>query len=139
MQKWVFCTCTYSHQFGHVGINVLQTYPGKFEFCICVQVWGDYPCPMQKIIKYNIKMLHFVLFHRVTSYNKFIVSCIHVDTTKLPNVTCTLVVMSAIIQSLECSLDLKPSVNSLGPIFLLLTNRIGRSSLVLDPSVNTQS
>ena len=55
----IFCTCTYSHHFVHVGINVLQSYLRKFELCICVQVWGDYPCPMYEIINDNIKMLHF--------------------------------------------------------------------------------
>ena len=40
--------------------NALQTYPREFELCICVQVWGDHPCPMYEIINYNITMLHFV-------------------------------------------------------------------------------
>ena len=40
--------------------------------------------------------------HSVTCYTNSIVLCIHVDTTKLHNVTCTLVATGVIIQSLEC-------------------------------------
>ena len=41
-------------------------------------------------------------FHNVTCYTNSIVSHIHVNTTKLRNITCTLVATSVIIQSLEC-------------------------------------
>jgi hypothetical protein len=51
-----------------------------------------------------LKMLHFVLLHSVTCYTKSIlVSRIHVDTTKLRNITCTLIATGVIIRSLECT------------------------------------
>ena len=43
----------------------------------------------------------FVLFHNVTCYNNSLLSCIHANTTKLLNITCTLVATSVILQSLE--------------------------------------
>ena len=43
----------------------------------------------------------FVLFHSVTCYTNFVVSCIHVNTAKLHNITCTLVATGVIIRSLE--------------------------------------
>jgi hypothetical protein len=39
-----------------------------------------------------LNMLHFVLFHNVTCYNNSLVSRIHVNTTILCNIMCTLVV-----------------------------------------------
>jgi hypothetical protein len=45
----------------------------------------------------------FVLFHNVTCYTNFIVSCIHANTAKLRNITCTLVATGVILQSLECT------------------------------------
>ena len=41
-------------------------------------------------------------FHGVTWYTNSIVSCICVNTTKLCNITCTLVATSVIVRSLEC-------------------------------------
>jgi hypothetical protein len=52
---------------------------------------------------HTIIMLHFVLFHRVTCYTNSLVSRIHVNTTKLHNITCTLVATGVILRSLECS------------------------------------
>jgi hypothetical protein len=52
-----------------------------------------------------IKMLHFVLFHSVRCYTNSIVSCIHVNTTKLRNITCTLVATCVILHTLECILE----------------------------------
>ena len=49
-----------------------------------------------------INMLHFVLFRSVTCYTNSIVSRIHVNTTKLYNIMCTLVVTCVILRSLEC-------------------------------------
>ena len=43
-----------------------------------------------------------MLFHNVTSYTNFIESCIHVNTTKFRNITCTLVAIGVILWSLEC-------------------------------------
>ena len=43
-------------------------------------------------------------FHSVTWYTNCIVSLIHVNTTKLRNITCTLVATCVILRSLECSI-----------------------------------
>ena len=51
----------------------------------------------------SVNMLHFVLFHSVTCYTSSLVSCIHVNTTKLRNIMCTLVATGVIPWSLECS------------------------------------
>jgi hypothetical protein len=52
---------------------------------------------------HTMKMLHFVLFHNVTCYTRYsIVSRIHVTTTKVHNITCSLVATSVILWSLEC-------------------------------------
>ena len=52
---------------------------------------------------HTIKMLHFVLFHNFTCYTNSTISCIHVNTTKFRNVTCTLVATGVILRSLECT------------------------------------
>ena len=49
-----------------------------------------------------------MLFHSVTCYTNFIISRIHVNTTKLCNITCTLVATGVILRSLGCLGDGKP-------------------------------
>ena len=49
-----------------------------------------------------IKMLHFVLFRSFTCYTNSMVPHIHVNSTKLQNITCTLVAAGVILWSLEC-------------------------------------
>ena len=51
----------------------------------------------------SFNMLQFVLFYSVTRYTRSLVSGIHVNTTKLRNITCTLVATGVILQSLECN------------------------------------
>ena len=49
----------------------------------------------------NRPHISLVLFHNVTCYTNSIVSRIHVHTTKLRNITCTLVATGVILRSLE--------------------------------------
>jgi hypothetical protein len=49
--------------------------------------------------------ISFVLFHSVICYTNFVVSRIHVNTTKLCNITYTLVATYVILWSLECSIN----------------------------------
>ena len=65
----------------------------------------------------------FVLSHNVTCYTNFIVSRIHVNTTKLRNTTCTLVATGVILRSLECmlgTLKLSPPKAHKSPTWLKL-------------------
>ena len=47
--------------------------------------------------------ISFVLFHNVTCYTNHVASHIHVNTTKLCNVMCTLTAIGVILRSLECT------------------------------------
>jgi hypothetical protein len=51
----------------------------------------------------NYPCIIFVFFHNVTYYTNFILSCIHVNTIKLRNITRALVATSVILRSLECN------------------------------------
>ena len=73
-----FCTCIYSLHFVHIVMKFEETYPIKFEPCICVQLWEIICVPC---INFNIGMLHFVLFHNVTHYTNSLLSRILINTT----------------------------------------------------------
>ena len=49
----------------------------------------------------NCPHISFMIFHIVTCYTNSIISCIHVKTTKVCNITCTLVSTGVIIRSLS--------------------------------------
>ena len=79
------------------------------DACIChIAREGQVECTTPH---HTTGMLHFVLFHSVTFYTNSIISGIHVNTTKLCNITCTMVATSVILQSLECTAMLRELVN----------------------------
>jgi hypothetical protein len=53
----------------------------------------------------NYPHTSFVLFHSITCYTNSIASRIHVNITKLRNITCTLVATGVILRNLKCTLS----------------------------------
>jgi hypothetical protein len=50
----------------------------------------------------NCPLISFLLFHNVTCYTNFIISCTSVNTTKVCYILCTLVATCVILRRLEC-------------------------------------
>ena len=72
----------------------------------CVDMWSAiffFLCHLMNVgaPHHTIKMLHFVLFYSVTCHTNSIVSPIHVNTTKLHIIMCTLVATCVIPWRLE--------------------------------------
>jgi hypothetical protein len=84
---YFFLFCCWCCHLLNVGACIYATSPGKAKLS------GPHRI---------IKMLHFVLFHIVTCCTKSLISRIHVNTTKLHNITCTLVATGVILRNLEC-------------------------------------
>jgi hypothetical protein len=75
--------------------------------CVCHVTWeGQVERTSVGDRRTNSNCPHIIshLFHIVTCYTDSILSCIHFNTTKLRNITYTLVATSVILQSLECIL-----------------------------------
>jgi hypothetical protein len=78
------------------------------KLCIVVKLWEIICVIKYEIINFINTMLHFVLFYNVTRYTDSLLSRIHVNTTKLWNIMCTLVATCVIARSLECKFIYPP-------------------------------
>ena len=78
-----------------------------------------------------INMLHFVLFHSVTCYTNSLVSHIHVNTTKLHNITCILVATIVILWSLECTICNPCTLSCVGKFSYQFTMHNGRNFILI--------
>ena len=89
-------------------------------WCMCLPHRPGRPSGVDHTTSFN--MLHFVSFYSVTCYTNSIVSHIHVNTTKLCIITCTLVATCVILQSLECTcLVMLCNVGFFGIVYLFDT------------------
>jgi hypothetical protein len=86
----------------HVSICEVSPYSYSSFYVTCWMLVHAYVTSPGKVKwsgpHHTIKMLHFVLFHNVTCCTSPIVSDIHVNSTKLRNITCTLVATDVILQ-----------------------------------------
>ena len=88
-------------------VNMWSVFFFFFFLCHCRMLVHAY-ATLRGAVKWSglhhtIEMLHFVLFQSATCYTSSIVSCIHVNTTKLRNITCIQVAIGVTLQSLECT------------------------------------
>ena len=85
----------------HLLLLLLLLHPLVECWCMHLPQRMGRPSGVDHTTPFN--MLHFMLFHSVTCYTNSLVSRIHINTTKLRNIMCTLVATSVILRSLECS------------------------------------
>jgi hypothetical protein len=69
----------------------------------------------------NCSRISFVSFHNVTCYINSIISCIHVNTTKVCNIACTIDAIGVILRSFECTI-VDVLFNITNSIFVLLNS-----------------
>ena len=86
-----------------------------FFFFLCHIAWEG---QVEWTTPHPFDMLHFVFFHNVTCYTNSLVLRIHVNTTKLRNIMCTLIATCVILWSLKCN-DKVVSFEIHAPKFLM--------------------
>ena len=92
-------------------------------WCMHMSHCPGWPSEVDHTTPFN--MLHFMLFHNFTCYTNSLVSHIHVNTTKLHNITCTLVATDVILRSLDCIMFAK----NIGKSCLDVNYQLGRYRL----------
>ena len=87
------CACNYSRQFVQIVMTFEQTYPKKFELCVCMQLW-------KIIFVMYTKSSFSTLQHCALCYSK------KLQPTLLPIITCTLVATCMTLGRLELSMKI---------------------------------
>ena len=72
-----------------------------------------------------------IKFHSVTCYTNSTISCIHVNTTKLRNITCTLVATRCDTTELERTGSISPSAAHKGKVYPKPTHNLKSSTLCI--------